>query len=126
MIKARQIIKTHKPDVVIGTGGFASAPLLKVANMLNYPTLIQEQNSYAGITNKWVAKQADAICVSYDNMERYFPKDKITWTGNPVRQDLIDNLLPQEEALQKFGLNSGKQTFWLSVGVSGLQWSIKP
>ncbi|RRO14999.1 undecaprenyldiphospho-muramoylpentapeptide beta-N-acetylglucosaminyltransferase [Flavobacteriaceae bacterium 14752] len=119
MIKARQIIKKHHPDIVIGTGGFASAPLLKMANMMNYPTLIQEQNSYAGVTNKWVAKQANAICVAYDNMERYFPKDKITWTGNPVRQDLIDNKLTKKEALSEFNLNPDKQTLLVIGGSLG-------
>ncbi|MGX1023175.1 undecaprenyldiphospho-muramoylpentapeptide beta-N-acetylglucosaminyltransferase [Psychroflexus sp. MBR-150] len=119
LIKARQIIKKHQPDIVIGTGGFASAPLLKMANMMNYPTLIQEQNSYAGVTNKWVAKQANAICVAYDNMDRYFPKDKITWTGNPVRQDLINNKLSKEEALSEFNLNPDKQTLLVIGGSLG-------
>jgi len=119
MVKARQIIKTHKPDIVIGTGGFASAPLLKVANMLNYPTLIQEQNSYAGITNKWVSKKASAICVAYDNMQRYFPKDKIVWTGNPVRQDLLKNDLKKEEALDRFGLKSNRETILVIGGSLG-------
>jgi len=119
LIKAKQIIKQKQPDIVIGTGGFASAPLLKMANKMNYPTLIQEQNSYAGVTNKWVAKQADAICVAYDNMERYFPKDKITWTGNPVRQDLIDNKLSKKEALTEFNLNPKKQTLLVTGGSLG-------
>ncbi len=119
MIKAKKIIKNFKPHIVIGTGGFASAPLLKVANMLNYNTLIQEQNSYAGITNKWVAKQADAICVSYDDMQRYFPADKITWTGNPVRQDLIDNIMSQNKALKKFDLATERQTILVIGGSLG-------
>jgi UDP-N-acetylglucosamine--N-acetylmuramyl-(pentapeptide) pyrophosphoryl-undecaprenol N-acetylglucosamine transferase len=119
MLKARKIIKKHKPDIVIGTGGFASAPLLKMANMMKYPTLIQEQNSYAGVTNKWVSKQANAICVAYDNMERYFPKEKITWTGNPVRQDLIENKLSQKEALSTFELDNRKQTILVIGGSLG-------
>lgn len=119
MLKARNIIKKHQPDIVIGTGGFASAPLLKMANLMNYPSLIQEQNSYAGVTNKWVAKQANAICVAYDKMERYFPKEKITWTGNPVRQDLIDNKLSQKEALSKFDLEDDKQTVLVIGGSLG-------
>jgi len=119
LLKARKIIKTHQPDIVIGTGGFASAPLLKMANMMKYPSLIQEQNSYAGVTNKWVAKQADAICVAYDNMERYFPKEKISWTGNPVRQGLIENKLSQKEALSKFNLKADKQTVLVIGGSLG-------
>ena len=75
---------------MIGTGGFASGPLLKMANMMGLPTLIQEQNSYAGITNKWLAKDAKSICVAYENMEKFFPKEKIVFSGNPVRKDLID------------------------------------
>jgi UDP-N-acetylglucosamine--N-acetylmuramyl-(pentapeptide) pyrophosphoryl-undecaprenol N-acetylglucosamine transferase len=119
LVKARKIIRKHQPDIVIGTGGFASAPLLKMANMMNLPSLIQEQNSFAGITNKWVAKQADAICVAYDQMERYFPKDKITWTGNPVRQDLIDNRLSQSDALSKFDLENSQQTILVIGGSLG-------
>ncbi len=119
LLKARKIIRKLNPDIVIGTGGFASAPLLKMANIMKYPTLIQEQNSYAGVTNKWVAKQADAICVAYDNMERYFPKDKITLTGNPVRQDLIDNKLSQQEALSQFGLENNKQSILVIGGSLG-------
>ncbi|MBS3739079.1 undecaprenyldiphospho-muramoylpentapeptide beta-N-acetylglucosaminyltransferase [Mesohalobacter halotolerans] len=119
LIKSRQILKKHQPDIVIGTGGFASAPLLKMANMMNFPTLIQEQNSYAGVTNKWVAKKANAICVAYDNMDRYFPKDKITWTGNPVRQDLIGNKLSKQEALSEFNLNPQKQTLLVIGGSLG-------
>lgn len=119
LLKARTIIKKHQPDVVIGTGGFASAPLLKMANKLNYPTLIQEQNSYAGVTNKWVSNQANAICVAYDKMERYFPKDKIVLTGNPVRDDLITNKLNKAEALKKFNLESDQQTILVIGGSLG-------
>lgn len=119
MLKASKIIKKHQPDIVIGTGGFASAPLLKMANMMNYPSLIQEQNSYAGVTNKWVAKEADVICVAYDKMERYFPEEKITWTGNPVRQDLIDNKLTQKEAISKFELEANRQTVLVIGGSLG-------
>lgn len=119
LLKARKIIKTHKPHLVIGTGGFASAPLLKMANILNYPSLIQEQNSYAGVTNKWVSKQAEAICVAYDHMERYFPKEKIVWTGNPVRQDLVENTLSKIEGLKAFNLNADKQTILVIGGSLG-------
>ena len=89
LLKARRIIKSFKPDVVIGTGGFASGPLLKAASSLGIPTVIQEQNSYPGITNKWLSKQANKICVAYDNLDKFFPADKIVFTGNPVRQDII-------------------------------------
>lgn len=119
LLKARTIIKKHKPHIVIGTGGFASAPLLKMANILKYPSLIQEQNSYAGLTNKWVSKQADAICVAYDSMERYFPKDKIVWTGNPVRQDLIENNLSKTDGLRIFNLNPDKQSILVIGGSLG-------
>ncbi|NJW55276.1 UDP-N-acetylglucosamine--N-acetylmuramyl-(pentapeptide) pyrophosphoryl-undecaprenol N-acetylglucosamine transferase, partial [Salinimicrobium oceani] len=87
--KARDIIKKFQPDVVIGTGGFASGPLLQMANRENIPTLIQEQNSYPGITNKLLAKGANTICTAYPDMERFFPSEKIVLTGNPVRQDLL-------------------------------------
>lgn len=85
---SHKILKQFKPDAVIGTGGFASGPLLKAASQKNIPILIQEQNSYAGITNKWLAKGAQKICVAYEGMEKYFPAEKINFTGNPVRQDL--------------------------------------
>jgi UDP-N-acetylglucosamine--N-acetylmuramyl-(pentapeptide) pyrophosphoryl-undecaprenol N-acetylglucosamine transferase len=84
--KSRQIIKQFKPDVVIGTGGFASGPLLQMANMLDIPTVIQEQNSFPGITNKLLSKKANKICVAYENLERFFPKEKMILTGNPVRR----------------------------------------
>jgi len=119
LLKAKSIIKKHKPNIVIGTGGFASAPLLKMANNMRYPSLIQEQNSYAGITNKWVADKADAICVAYDKMEKYFPKDKIVWTGNPVRDDLINNNLSKDEAILKFDLKTKKQNILVIGGSLG-------
>ncbi len=119
LFKARKIIKKHKPDIVIGTGGFASAPLLRMANNMGYPSLIQEQNSFAGVTNKWVSKKADAICVAYDKMERYFPEGKIFWTGNPVRQDLINISLKREEALKKFNLSADRQTILVIGGSLG-------
>jgi UDP-N-acetylglucosamine--N-acetylmuramyl-(pentapeptide) pyrophosphoryl-undecaprenol N-acetylglucosamine transferase len=90
LLKSRKIIKQFKPNVAIGTGGFASGPLLKAAGSAGIPTVIQEQNSYPGITNKWLSGNASKICVAYENLERFFPKDKIVFTGNPVRQDLID------------------------------------
>ena len=107
---SRQILKSFKPDVVIGTGGFASGPLLQMANSLNIPTVIQEQNSYPGITNKLLSKKANAICVAYENLERFFPKEKIVFTGNPVRQDLLDVETKTEEGIAYFKLDTNKKT----------------
>ena len=90
LYQSRKIIKHFKPDVVIGTGGFASGPLLKMANLFQIPTVIQEQNSYPGITNKLLAKKANKICVAYLGLDRFFEADKLVVTGNPVRQDLIN------------------------------------
>jgi UDP-N-acetylglucosamine--N-acetylmuramyl-(pentapeptide) pyrophosphoryl-undecaprenol N-acetylglucosamine transferase len=102
--KAKKVIKEFKPDVVVGVGGYASGPVLRQAGKMGIPTLIQEQNSYAGVTNKLLARKASAICVAYDGMEKYFPKEKIIKTGNPVRQN-FDNLKAlQEEALCFFNL----------------------
>lgn len=119
LLKARAILKKHKPNVVIGTGGYASAPLLKSANNLGVPTLIQEQNSYAGVTNKWVADKAKAICVAYENMERYFPRDKIYFTGNPIRQSLLDESVPKTEAIASFQLDAEQQTLLVIGGSLG-------
>jgi len=117
--KSRAIVKSFKPDVVIGTGGFASGPLLKAASASGVPTVIQEQNSYAGITNKWLSKKADKICVAYDGMERFFPASKIVFTGNPVRQDLIHTEGNRAEALQKYGLDPSKKTLLVLGGSLG-------
>jgi len=116
---ARKIVSQFKPDVVIGTGGFASGPLLKVAASKGVPTLIQEQNSYPGITNKLLAKKAKKICVAYDGLERFFPKDKIIKTGNPVRQDLLSISSSKEEAVKEFNLVEGKQTLLVLGGSLG-------
>ena len=113
-----RIIKNFKPDVVIGTGGFASGAVLKAASMLNIPTVIQEQNSYPGITNKLLAKKANKICVAYENLERFFPKDKIILTGNPVRQDLI-NEASKSEAIAYFKLDANKKTLLVLGGSLG-------
>lgn len=113
-----RIIKSFKPDVVIGTGGFASGAVLKVASMLNIPTVIQEQNSYPGITNKLLAKKANKICVAYENLERFFPKDKMILTGNPVRQDLI-NEASKSEAIAYFKLDVNKKTLLVLGGSLG-------
>lgn len=105
MMKSRKIIRRYKPDVVVGVGGYASGPVLKQAQRMNIPTLIQEQNSYAGVTNKLLAQKAGRICVAYEGMERYFPKDKIILTGNPVRLT-FDNLVSlKAEALEHFKLD---------------------
>ena len=113
-----KIIKKFKPDVVIGTGGFASGAVLKVASMLGIPTVIQEQNSYPGITNKLLAKKANKICVAYENLERFFPKDKMILTGNPVRQDLI-NEASKSEAVAYFKLDANKKTLLVLGGSLG-------
>ncbi|WP_310559979.1 undecaprenyldiphospho-muramoylpentapeptide beta-N-acetylglucosaminyltransferase [Flavobacterium sp.] len=117
--KSRAIIKKFKPNVVIGTGGFASGPLLQMANMLHIPTVIQEQNSYPGITNKILSKKANKICVAYENLERFFPKEKMILTGNPVRQDLIDIENKKTEAIQYFNLDPNKKTLLVLGGSLG-------
>ena len=117
--KSRKIIKNFKPNVVIGTGGFASGPLLQTANSLNIPTVIQEQNSYPGITNKLLSKKANAICVAYENLERFFPKDKIVFTGNPVRQDLLEIDSKRSEAISYFNLDDNKKTLLILGGSLG-------
>jgi UDP-N-acetylglucosamine--N-acetylmuramyl-(pentapeptide) pyrophosphoryl-undecaprenol N-acetylglucosamine transferase len=119
LLKSRTIIKQFKPDVVIGTGGFASGPLLQVAAIAGIPTLIQEQNSFPGITNKLLSKKANKICVAYENLERFFPKEKMILTGNPVRQDLIDIESKREEAIQYFNLDSNKKTVLVLGGSLG-------
>ena len=105
---ASKIIKKFKPDVAIGTGGFASGPTLIMATRKGIPTLIQEQNSYPGITNKLLSKRANKICVAYDNLERFFPTDKIVKTGNPVRQDLLSIHSKTDEGKDFFGLDKKK------------------
>jgi len=119
ILKARKIIKKFKPNVVIGTGGFASGPLLKAASGMKIATVIQEQNSYPGITNKWLSKDAKVICVAYEHLERFFPKDKIVLTGNPVRQDLIFIDENKEDALTYFALDASKKTLLVLGGSLG-------
>lgn len=116
---ARNIIKNFKPQVVVGVGGYASGPTLKTAGMMGIPTLIQEQNSYAGVTNKLLAKKARKICVAYDGMERFFEKDKIILTGNPVRQNLLNNAISREEAVRSFRLDPDKKTILIVGGSLG-------
>ncbi|OIQ22521.1 MAG: undecaprenyldiphospho-muramoylpentapeptide beta-N-acetylglucosaminyltransferase [Flavobacterium sp. MedPE-SWcel] len=119
LFKSRKIVRSFKPDVVIGTGGFASGPLLKSAASLGVPTVIQEQNSYAGITNKWLSKNAKSICVAYEGMEQFFPKEKVVFTGNPVRGDLIEVSNKREEAIKTLGLDADKKTVLVLGGSLG-------
>lgn len=119
LLKSRAIIRKFKPDVVIGTGGFASGPLLQAAAMAGIPTVIQEQNSYPGITNKLLAKKARKICVAYDNLESFFPKEKMILTGNPIRQDLIAIDNKREEAIRYFNLDANKKTLLVLGGSLG-------
>jgi UDP-N-acetylglucosamine--N-acetylmuramyl-(pentapeptide) pyrophosphoryl-undecaprenol N-acetylglucosamine transferase len=119
LLKSRQIIKQFQPDVVIGTGGFASGPLLQMANSAGIPTVIQEQNSYPGITNKLLSKKANAICVAYEKLERFFPKEKIVLTGNPVRQDLIEVQSKRAEGLTYYNLDPNKKTILILGGSLG-------
>jgi UDP-N-acetylglucosamine--N-acetylmuramyl-(pentapeptide) pyrophosphoryl-undecaprenol N-acetylglucosamine transferase len=119
LIKAGSIIRKFKPDVAIGTGGFASGPTLMVANRKGIPTLIQEQNSYPGITNKLLSKKAKSICVAYDNLERFFPVDKIIKTGNPVRQDLLSIHNKTTEGKEFFKLDKNKKTVLVLGGSLG-------
>ena len=113
----KRILRDFNPDIVVGVGGFASEPTLKAATRMGYPTLLQEQNSYAGLTNKMLARDARVICVAYDGMERFFPKEKIVFTGNPVRADIEQMACTREEGLAHFGLNSDGKVL-LSVGGS--------
>ena len=117
--QARKIIKRFKPDIAIGVGGYASAPTLKAASALGIPTLLQEQNSYAGVTNKLLSKKAGRICVAYKGMEKFFPKDKIVLTGNPVRQDLFAIAPKAHEAYEFFSLNPEKKTLLIIGGSLG-------
>ncbi len=119
LFKANAIIKKFKPNIVIGTGGFASGPTLMRANAKGIPTLIQEQNSYPGITNKLLSKKASKICVAYDGLERFFPKEKIIKTGNPVRQDLLDITKKRIAGQQLFNLDTNKKTLLVIGGSLG-------
>ncbi|NJN27388.1 MAG: undecaprenyldiphospho-muramoylpentapeptide beta-N-acetylglucosaminyltransferase [Cyclobacteriaceae bacterium] len=119
MMKTKQIIHDFKPDVVIGVGGYASGPTLKVAAKRGIPTLLQEQNSYAGLTNKLLAEKAKKICVAYENMDRYFPKEKIVLTGNPVRNDIIEVGKKRDQAFKFFGLDSSKKVLFAFGGSLG-------
>lgn len=119
MGKANKIIKEFKPAVVVGVGGYASGPVLKAAQKKGIPTLIQEQNSYAGVTNKLLAKKADSICVAYDGMDRFFPAETIVKTGNPIRKRLLSDNLTRKDALESFGLSADKKTLLVVGGSLG-------
>jgi UDP-N-acetylglucosamine--N-acetylmuramyl-(pentapeptide) pyrophosphoryl-undecaprenol N-acetylglucosamine transferase len=119
LMKAKKIIREFKPDMAIGTGGYASGPLLRVATNKKIKTLIQEQNSYPGITNKLLSKKVDKICVAYDGMEKFFPKNKIILTGNPVRQEIQSIQSKNDEAYTFFGLDKNKKTILVIGGSLG-------
>ena len=119
MRMAKKILRDFKPDIAVGVGGYASGPMLKEAQKHHIPTLIQEQNSYAGVTNKLLAKKACAICTAYTGMERFFPKDKIILTGNPVRADIIKSTVSKEEAWKELGLPLDKKIVLVVGGSLG-------
>ena len=126
--KAKKVIRDFRPDIAIGVGGYASGPVLKVASKRGIPTLLQEQNSYAGVTNKLLAKKANIICVAYEGMEAFFPKEKIVLTGNPIRQDLTSDV-SRDEALSHFNLPKDKKTILIiggSLGALTINQSILP
>lgn len=117
--KARNIVSRFKPDAVVGTGGYASGPIMLAANKMNIPSLIQEQNSYAGLTNKRLARQAKKVCVAYPNMGKYFPADKLVVTGNPVRGDILDLNTKREKALKHFVFSEKDRTLLIIGGSLG-------
>jgi UDP-N-acetylglucosamine--N-acetylmuramyl-(pentapeptide) pyrophosphoryl-undecaprenol N-acetylglucosamine transferase len=127
-LRAKRIVRQFAPQAVIGTGGYASGPVMRAAQRLGIPTIIQEQNSYPGVTNKILARHASRICVAYEGMEQWFPTDKIVHTGNPVRQDIADLSGKRSEAYRHFGLDPAKQTLFLtggSLGARTLNTSVK-
>ena len=119
MSLAKKILNDFKPDIAIGVGGYASGPMLKEAQKKGIPTLLQEQNSYAGVTNKLLAAKADCICVAYEGMERFFPQDKIVLTGNPVRRNLLECGATPEQARQAMGVDPDKRTILIIGGSLG-------
>jgi len=128
LLKAYRTLKSFKPDVVVGFGGYASGPVCMVASMMNIPVVLQEQNSYAGLTNKMLAKRAVKICVAYDGMEKFFEKDKIIFTGNPVRQDISELKDKKEESHENFELTRNKKTILIfggSLGAGTLNKAVK-
>ena len=119
LLKARSIIKTFKPDVVVGVGGYASGPVLRMATWTGVPSLIQEQNSFAGITNRWVADSVSKACVAYDGMDKFFPKDRIVLTGNPVRKEMVLIDGKRQRALESFGFENDKPVLLIVGGSLG-------
>lgn len=119
LAKSFKILKSFKPDIAIGTGGYASAPLLRMAALKGIPCIIQEQNSHAGITNKWLGGKVEKICVAYEGMEKFFPSEKIKITGNPVRQDLLNISSKRGEAVAYFNLEKEKKTLLVLGGSLG-------
>lgn len=119
IFKAYSLVKSFQPDIAIGVGGYASGPTLLMANLQSVPTLIQEQNSYAGLTNKFLSKKAKKICVAYPDMEQFFPANKIAFTGNPVRQDLVNTKVDQSKARAHFSLATTKKTLLIIGGSQG-------
>lgn len=119
LFKAYKVVKTFNPDIAVGVGGFASGPTLRMANFLSKKTLLQEQNSYAGVTNKILSKKAEKVCVAYPGMEKFFEKDKIIFTGNPVRNDMLLSGVSKENALIHFGLNPQTPTLLVIGGSLG-------
>src|SRR5688500_9548122 len=117
--RARQIVNQFRPDVVVGTGGYASGPIMIAATRKGIPTVIQEQNSFAGLANKQVADKASKICVAYDGMEKYFPAEKIVITGNPVRKDILNIESKREQALTHFGFSPQLKTLLIIGGSLG-------
>lgn len=128
LLKARSLIRSFQPDVVIGVGGFASGPVLRMATWMGRSTLIQEQNSFAGITNRWVAGSVDRVCVAYDGMEKFFPKERIVRTGNPVRKEVVEIDGKRLEALNKYGFSPEKPVMLVvggSLGARSINLALK-
>jgi UDP-N-acetylglucosamine--N-acetylmuramyl-(pentapeptide) pyrophosphoryl-undecaprenol N-acetylglucosamine transferase len=119
LVKARRIVKQFVPHAVVGTGGYASGPLLKAAAAAGFPTLILEQNSYPGITNRWLAKSVDVICTAYEGMEKYFPAEKIVVTGSPIRKNILELQVSKSEARRFFGLEEDRKTLLIVGGSQG-------
>ena len=119
MLRAKNVLKKFKPDIAIGVGGYASGPMLKAAQKAGIPTVLQEQNSYAGVTNKLLAANANAICVAYEGMDRFFPADKIKLTGNPVRKALLDRAGDKAEARKALGLDPDREVVFVTGGSLG-------
>jgi len=121
LVKSWRLVRRFRPDVAVGVGGYASGPLLAITTRMGIPALLQEQNSFPGITNKLLAKRADKICVAYDQMERYFPASKLVFTGNPVRTAFLTQPIDRKDAYRHFGLDPNKKTIFLFGGSLGAQ-----